>query len=448
VKENMNECSVRPSTLDTVLNYDDDSELAAALEASISEWNVFFNDTEVNENDILHNELKRLQALKSSGILNLNRKVRLEHFTTLAARIFDVPISLVSIVDLGRVWLASNLGFGHGHETPRISSTICSHAIQSLEDVFVVPDTLKDARFKNNPLVTGAPHVRFYASSPLITHDGYKIGNMCVIDVKPHSNGISFIEKQNLSDIAALVMDYIESMRICKEESDKLKAKRVATTAHDLITPLSAIQLNMELMCDDKELMSRMGVQFKNDFHQTRDCVDLLSSICQQAIQSYHESCFTIPTKVERNDGDDIVDTSKFISTLKNIMGAYPKRVPLTIRCGENVPSFIKSDKVSLFRSSINLMTNACKVTKSGFIDFNMHLEPTKGEQERIPMLVFECVDTGPGIEFEDLSHLFSADGGMMLSQKSGNGGSGLGLNSVQELITRIGGQFGYRPRK
>jgi signal transduction histidine kinase len=444
----MNECSINTSSLDTVLNYDTDSELLAALEASMSDWNVFFNDADVDEKDILLNELRRLQVLKSSGILNLNQKLHLEHLTALTSRIFDVPISLVSIVDLGRLWSASNQGFGDVHETPRISSALCSHAIQSPQDVFVVPDTLNDSRFKNNPLVTGAPYVRFYASSPLTNRDGYKLGNLCIIDVKPHANGLSFKDQQNLVDIAALVMAHIDSKRRYKEENDKFKAETVATTAHDLITPLSAIQLNMELMCDDDELMNRLGERYKILLDQTKECVDLLANICQRAIQSYREICITSSTKLVSKDGGDIVDTSKFVSTLKHIMETYPKKVPLTIRIGEDVPRFIESDIISLFRSSINLLTNACKVTTSGFIDFNLHLEPATSVQNPVPMLVFECLDTGPGIEVKDLSHLFSADGGMMLSQKSENSGSGLGLNSVRELITRIGGQFGYKPRE
>lgn len=446
-EKKMNECSSVPP-LDTVLNYEDNSALRAALEASISDWNVFFNDTDVNEKDILHNELKRLQALKSSEVLISNHKMHLERFTNLVSRIFNVPMCLVSIVDLGRIWLASNRGFGDIHETRRMSSTICSHAIQSLQDVFIVPDTMKDSRFKNNCLVTGAPHVRFYASSPLITHDGYKLGNLCIIDVEPRSDGLSSSEKENLVDMATLVMDHIDSMRRFKEESEKFKAETVATTAHDLITPLSAIQLNIDLICDDHTLMNRIGAQYQNILYQTKECVDLLSNICQQAIQTYRKKCCTSSIEITRDYGDGIVNISNFVSTLRHIMETYPKLVPFTIRCGEDVPTFIQSDIVSLFRASINLLTNACKVTESGFIDFYLHLEPSTSTEESFPMLVFECIDTGPGINAKDTSHLFSADGGMMLSQKSEKGGTGLGLNSVRELITRIGGRFGYTPRE
>lgn len=423
-------------SLDSVLNYENDEEaLKAALDRS---WQAFATDPCVGE---IENELERLQALRSSGILNMDRKVQLERYNSLATKVFNVPVSLVSIVDLARLWLPSNKGFGDVSEVSR-NSTICSFALQSVEKIFMIKDTHKESRFRNNRFVVGPPHVRFYAAAPLISRNGYKLGVFAIIDDKPHQDGLSSTEKEILLDMADLVMDELESKNRMQVNLKHLKKKMVASTAHDLITPVSAIQLNINLLSSDRSLMDAMNESQRNVFHQTKECVDVLSDICREALQSYRETFVDRPSAVTKNSHQgDVVDMTKLVSSLKYVFGSYPKQVPLTIRVDDTVPQFIKGNLVGLLRPSINLLTNACKVTESGSIDFHIYIKHYES-------LVFECTDTGPGISIDDHSNLFSADGGVILCQKSNVGGTGLGLSSVAELIANDGGQFGYFPRK
>jgi GAF domain-containing protein len=124
----------------------------------------------------------RVAALNRYAILDSEPEQSFDDLVILAAHICQVPMAMLSLVDDHRQWFKSKFGVQVG-ETPREIS-ICSHAIQQ-GDLFVVPDTLADSRFRENPLVTGEPHIRFYAGTPLINEDGYALGTLCVVDREP-----------------------------------------------------------------------------------------------------------------------------------------------------------------------------------------------------------------------------------------------------------------------
>jgi GAF domain-containing protein len=131
---------------------------------------------------IPEHEADRLNTLRGYGILDTHPEECFDDLTRLAAFICDTPISVMSLVDEDRQWFKSKIGI-EAHQTPR-EHAFCAHAIMSSE-MFVVPDASQDARFANNPLVVGEPHVRFYAAAPLAAPNGHHIGALCVIDRVP-----------------------------------------------------------------------------------------------------------------------------------------------------------------------------------------------------------------------------------------------------------------------
>jgi len=148
--------------------------------------------------NIPENEESRLQNLRDLDILDTSSDERFDRLTRMAKHMFDVPIALVSLVDENRQWFKSCIGLDVS-ETPRDIS-FCGHAILG-SDVFIIPDTAKDERFADNPLVTDEPNIRFYAGCPIRLSDGSALGTLCIIDRKPRELTEEDIEA--LQDLAA-----------------------------------------------------------------------------------------------------------------------------------------------------------------------------------------------------------------------------------------------------
>ncbi|CAG8466802.1 1787_t:CDS:2 [Dentiscutata erythropus] len=150
---------------------------------------------------------ERRRALWRFQILNTSQDVNFARIVRLVKEHFNVPITLISLVNTTHQWFKAENGFGC-KETKREVS-FCGHAIlQENGDPFVVPDSLLDWRFKKNPQVIGPPYIRFYAGAPLRTKDGHNVGTLCLIDTKPRD----FCERmrESLKDFAKVVMRELE----------------------------------------------------------------------------------------------------------------------------------------------------------------------------------------------------------------------------------------------
>ena len=154
-----------------------------------------------------HTEHARLAALAALQILDTPAETRFDRYTRLAAMTFGVPIALVSLVDLDRQWFKSRTGLD-AQQTPR-SISFCSHTVQARE-MLVIEDAALDPRFAGNALVTGAPHIRFYAGQPIYS-DGEAVGTLCIIDRAPRS--FSAEQRQVLKDLGELVEVELNHMK-------------------------------------------------------------------------------------------------------------------------------------------------------------------------------------------------------------------------------------------
>src|SRR5215212_10748958 len=169
-------------------------------------------------------EADRLAALRAYGVLDTPREAAFDEITEVAALVCKAPISLVSVVDDTRQFFKSEVGMGVS-ETP-IDVSICAHAILQ-PDLFVVPDTTQDERFASNRLVTGEPHIRFYAGALLTTPEGLTIGTLCILDTKPRPEGLNEEQAGTLHALARAVMAQLELRRTNKalrESEHRLRA--------------------------------------------------------------------------------------------------------------------------------------------------------------------------------------------------------------------------------
>jgi diguanylate cyclase (GGDEF)-like protein len=155
---------------------------------------------------IPHNESIRLAALKSLNVLDTPPEERFDRLTRMARRLFGVQTALVSIVDEDRQWFKSREGLD-ATETPRDIS-FCGHAILG-DEIFLIRDARNDQRFADNPLVTGAPNIRFYAGCPLRATGGLKMGTLCILDSQPRD--FTDDDALALRDLASMVEDELSA---------------------------------------------------------------------------------------------------------------------------------------------------------------------------------------------------------------------------------------------
>jgi PAS domain S-box-containing protein len=154
------------------------------------------------------NERERLEALARYQILDTPPEQAFDDLTRLASHVLDVPIAVVSLVDQARQWFKSKVGIDVA-ETSR-EYAFCAHAILG-KDVMVVEDTSKDERFRDNPLVTSYPGIRFYAGAPLLTEDGFALGTLCLADRIPRE--LSAEKTDLLRALARQVVSRLEERR-------------------------------------------------------------------------------------------------------------------------------------------------------------------------------------------------------------------------------------------
>ena len=167
----------------------------------------------------LTTESERLAALRSYDILDSPAEAAFDDITRLIAYVCQVPIAVINLIDEDRQFFKAEIGLGV-RETP-LDISICAHALLQ-RGLFVVPDMLEDARFVNNSLVTGDPHLRFYAGALLETEEGYPLGTLCVLDYQTRE--LSEEQKSALQTLARHVMHLLELRRRYNHE------KRIAET--------------------------------------------------------------------------------------------------------------------------------------------------------------------------------------------------------------------------
>lgn len=160
--------------------------------------------------NIPHNEIDRQAELDSYQIIGEVESDDYDFLTQMAAQICNTKLALISLVTEEKQWFLSHHGIAD-RETPREIS-FCGHAINAPNEIFIVEDATKDERFFDNPLVTGSPHVVFYAGMPLINDNGFPLGTICVIDDSPHQ-----LTQNQITSLKMLATQVIKLLELRKK---------------------------------------------------------------------------------------------------------------------------------------------------------------------------------------------------------------------------------------
>jgi CheY-like chemotaxis protein len=370
-------------------------------------------DPEKSYEQTLEREMERLLVLK--GYLDLDpdsliqRNSTFERLTNIAKRTFQVPMCVIFLLDIGRSWALTEAGQPF-NLVPR-KDTFCSHVIVSEEDCFVVPNALEDPRFQNSDFVKNEGGVRFYAASPLRAPEGYNIGTFCLVDVKPRP-ALSEEERETLKDLAKLSMDALVQQRAQVQQKKELEeaSKRFASASHDLLTPLSAVQLSIALLNEDSSFAHRMSEHHKECLSTITSCSAAMGGICKdlkiknrctEALMNKLQgvsngsstsvspetvsSSFIAPSRI-------VCYTRKLVERLQVVMERIPKRVPLSIQVAPDVPDVFVGNELQLFQIALHVLVNACERTLQGSVHMQLSINEQGACGQRA--LVFECTDT------------------------------------------------------
>lgn len=195
------------------------------------------------------NEQQRLQALSEYDYQLTGGDPDLDEIVQLAAEICETPIGLISLVGADKQFFKSKIGIS-ASETER-SVSFCSHAIETPGELFIIDDARQDARFAENPLVTGDPNIVFYAGMPLVDQQGFALGTLCTIDTQPRKLNDSQVK--SLRILSKQVIHLLEQRKLNKY---LLKEKENLTNSINFISPFY-------LLLDKDERFISLGVNYQ-----------------------------------------------------------------------------------------------------------------------------------------------------------------------------------------
>lgn len=202
---------------------------------------------------------QRLAALERYDILDTPPEQEFDDLTFLAAFICDTPMASVTLLDAKRQWFKSKLGL-EADETP-IEQAFCAHTIKQ-RGVFNVTDARQDERFANNPLVTGDPHIRFYAGAPLWSDDGVALGTICVIDRVPKS--LSNQQQEALAALSRQVINQMEQRCMMRKLAQSLVEKEEALRHVKQLQGMLPICAYCQMVRDDQNYWRQVADYFSS----------------------------------------------------------------------------------------------------------------------------------------------------------------------------------------
>ena len=372
-------------------------------------------------------EPERLEALRRYDILDTAREEAFDDLTRLAAFICGTPISTVTFIDEHRQWFKSHRGLDDD-ETPR-EQAFCAHAILD-NGVFVVSDARLDERFSDNPLVTGAPHIRFYAGAPLVTPEGFALGTICVIDREPRT--LSHEQTEALQALSRRAMAQLEMRKTLGDlyvayrelqSLDRARGDFVSLVSHQLRTPLASISASLQLaLTADRAPLGADGVG-----QSLRDALAIserLTCLTNDVLDLSSMETGTLSLRRSICDVHDLVTAAC----------AAPALVPLgrdrLHALVDEDAGLIDADADRIVEALVNLLAHALRSSPAA----TLVTTSARNIDDGVELTVRAA---GPGLSPNDLARLFQP---FARTDPARGAGGGLGLTIAKATIEQHGG--------
>ncbi|XVU22407.1 GAF domain-containing sensor histidine kinase [Actinoplanes sp. CA-054009] len=365
--------------------------------------------------DTLVAERERMAALHSYRVLDTAPESDFDDIVTLAAQLCRAPMAAISLIDGERQWLKSRLGI-EVCEVARDRS-FCAHAMFS-DGVMQVPDARLDPRFRDNPAVTGDPHVVFYAGAPLVTASGQALGALCVIGHEPRL--LTPAEATGLRTLARHVMAQLELRQYARglnarlRDADRVRDEFLSRVTHELRTPLTSINGYLELLGDTGSADCEFVARIRRNSQRLTALVDDMLLAAQTG-------------------RSDLVLDKRELDLAEMARSAVRRNVGLALtRCLDiyadaPLPVMVEADEERLGQVLERLLLNAVKFTERGRITVRASV---RGDDA-----VLEVRDTGIGMSAEESARALAPFRRSAAAERHEVQGAGLGLSIVKAIV-------------
>lgn len=370
-------------------------------------------------------ETSRLEAVLDYNILDTMPERDFDDITGIASEICQTPIALITLVDADRQWFKSKIGI----DVPQLPRefSVCSHAILQPGEVFVIEDASKDERFADHPMAAGPPHVAFYAGACLISPEGYPVGTLCVMDVKPRK-----LSESQLNMLMALANQVVGQMELRKQmrrlEQANEEAMRVneelekftSIASSDMKAPLRGIMSITEWMKEEYyEKLDAQGKEYISLLHSRAHFLDHLIS----GMSSFSKMKGVLAMEVEE------VHLNSF---LDDILGMLTTSDNIRIVRMLDV-STVVTKRIALQQILQNLIINSITFCTEEIVQIII------GVSETDEAVTFSVTDNGPGIPEAYHDRIFELFQTLGMSDRF-NIGAGIGLATVKKLVDGMNG--------
>jgi signal transduction histidine kinase/CheY-like chemotaxis protein len=364
-----------------------------------------------------YGEAERLNQLTKYEILDTPREGNFDRITTLAAKLLNVPIALVSIVDEDRIWFKSKYGFKE-KEIPKDRELFASSFISP---EFYHYNKQNDTTALINPILAYDSGFEFYAASPLLTADGHALGMLCVLDKKPRT--ITEKDKLILDDLARIIMDEME-MRLAYRQAYKKQREFLNIAVHDLKNPLAAILgfSNLIQKKNDVKVNAEYNGYIKKSADSMLQIVEGLLKNSLMELDQVQLQC--IPVHFS-----ELVDS--VIAGNKTQAARKSQKLTLSME-GDPI---VRVDSLKLGEAMDNVVSNAIKYSAKGT---EIQIIIRKASDK----ILFKVKDDGPGLTDDERKKVFEKFSHLSAQPTGGETSTGLGLSITKKLVELHGGKI------